>query len=575
MNIELADFNDFQNCMSFNKNNEQELEDVERNTTFDRHERFDNFPPRHKPDGRTGGGMPLDSIPTPTPRYQLHTRRLSQETQPKLVPPPVRKAAPHPKPNPFGQAKPVDIVAHQLENEKKMIVINNTTIKTVGSAPEMTHLEKLPIKNTMESKSAEAAKPVDEVFLSSNKSGVTKKFTAAPMPQSIYSQNQSLAHLLSNPGTGSGTTTGSQKGRSPPQIAMKTTILKKKHPDPVSSTDEVVDPQASQPTAEDATPRKQSSEDLFINKGQTAAVSPESVSKVPVRILNEGVVDQHKNISPGIPKHHDKYDGKSKHRDRRQLNGDPKTSHSANLRKNDFKSEENQKRQLNENFDKGLGDNSQLSKPRRRQSGAGPEDSNSGMHSKSRKSSFKGADRPRRASIADERKNSAVKHLDVLQSKISKPIDKKPGNDSEKLVNVSPANAEDNTKLEDKPKPDQHGFPSRRIASQPKAKTDSSSSKEKADGKSKTQKAEQAITKSQALAKPVNSDDIRGEQDADQLARTESARGRGRGRGRGRRNSTGRGGRRGRGGHPRSVMVGHEDSQTSKSDVAMPAKSNE
>lgn len=216
--IELADFGDFQDSMSFNQNHERELEEVERNFNGGRHHRIDEPIPRHRHEGRgTGGGIPLDSIPTPPPRYQLHTRRLSQEAPQKPLIPAAPKIQSKPKPNPFGLAKPVDIVAHQLENEKKMIMINHTTIKTLGSLSEETPKPPAP----------------KEPVVTSTQSGVTKTYTAAPLPEPIYGKKQSLARLLSstNDNHSSNSSIKAVREKSPPPAA-KPTILKKKPLEP-------------------------------------------------------------------------------------------------------------------------------------------------------------------------------------------------------------------------------------------------------------------------------------------------------------------------------------------------------
>lgn len=574
MSIELADFNDFQNCMSFNQTHERELEEAERNNSSGRHERSDNFPLRHRPEGRTGGGMPLDSISLPTPRYQLHTRRLSQETQPKLVPPPTPKTAPHPKPNPFGLAKPVDIVAHQLENEKKMIVINNTTIKTVGNITESAESGKVSSMTELRSKTAEEAKPTEEVFLSSNQSGVTKKFTAAPIPESIYGQKKSLAHLLSNPGDGTGTAASSQRGRSSPQVAVKTTILKKTHPETSPSVNAVVDIKATEPTEEVATPKDQTSHDSSSRSVETSNISPASNSKDSAKAPKDIVVDQHRQAPLGNNRKHDKHDGRVKHRDRRQLTDEKKSRTFSSSQREHIKLEESKtthgkERQLNVKSETALSNNSPHGKPRRRQSGAGPEDSNSGTHSlKPRNSSIKAAERPRRVSIAENDRGSAINHSDPVKVK-SKPNVEKFSNDNNKKATVLPAKADANSKADV-----EHSGPTRRRASHPKGKNHPPLSKETNDGKSKDLKPESKAIESQNSLESNSAESERGEPHAESHGHSESARGRGRGRGRGRRSSTGRGPRRGRGGHQRSDSNGHDASRVDKTEVVVSSGAN-
>lgn len=224
LSIEIADFKDFQHCMSFNQEHERELQEVERGVAAGRHSQYDDFPSKRR-EGRTGGGMPLDSIPTPPPRYQLHTRKMSQESL-NLAPPLELKVPPKTRSNPFGQAKPVDIVAHQHKNEKKMIVINNTTIKTLGSLPEKdTSKTSGPDDVSKDMKAKKKQK--NEIYTYSSQSRPSRKLTAAPIPEAIYGQKESLACLLSSSGS-IGPELKPIKEKSSPKLLHKTTVLKKK-----------------------------------------------------------------------------------------------------------------------------------------------------------------------------------------------------------------------------------------------------------------------------------------------------------------------------------------------------------
>lgn len=139
--IEPADFGDFQNCISFNQQHEQELMQVLDDFVAGRvHERHINHY-QDRSSGRRLSGMPLpDQADSHGPRNDflrprtqlLHEPPLAPVSAPAPPPQPV-SAPPKPKANPFGNAKPVDILAKEKEHESHIITINNTTVRTVGS----------------------------------------------------------------------------------------------------------------------------------------------------------------------------------------------------------------------------------------------------------------------------------------------------------------------------------------------------------------------------------------------------------------------------------------------------------
>ena len=141
--IEVADFNDFQQSMRFNQEHHQELLKVEQAFfSKPRHGHMDDNTHGRKPGfGRAAGGMPLDSAPLPGKQHhfgpKLQTRRLSNEdsrlsnltagegaTSETAHEGPIK-----PKPNPFGSAKPVDVLARQHEIEKNLIVKQHTIMR--------------------------------------------------------------------------------------------------------------------------------------------------------------------------------------------------------------------------------------------------------------------------------------------------------------------------------------------------------------------------------------------------------------------------------------------------------------
>lgn len=151
--VEFAEFDDFQHSIAFNQEHEAELNqlledflsgksvpqpDRSRNQhgSFSppkRHERLHNFPENafsRRAGSRLGDNHPSNDADSRTP--------------------PLRKPN---KSNPFGGAKPVDVVAKLHELDDKLVAINHTTIKTVGSEehdsnrPEEGHFNRKPTAN--------------------------------------------------------------------------------------------------------------------------------------------------------------------------------------------------------------------------------------------------------------------------------------------------------------------------------------------------------------------------------------------------------------------------------------------
>lgn len=131
--VEYAEFDDFQHSIAFNQEHEVELKQlledflsgklVPQSDRYryqhgsssppKRHDRLHNFPDSTL--GRRAGS-------------RLAENHLSNDADSRT--PPLRKPN---KPNPFGGAKPVDVVAKLHELDDKLVAINHTTIKTVGS----------------------------------------------------------------------------------------------------------------------------------------------------------------------------------------------------------------------------------------------------------------------------------------------------------------------------------------------------------------------------------------------------------------------------------------------------------
>ncbi|KSA01280.1 uncharacterized protein AC631_02976 [Debaryomyces fabryi] len=263
--VELADFHDFQHCIAFNQEHEREIQEIQddfikqKQSQHFGHGGFDqprniniNSPPRKH--------QPLNSHATSILQPSLSERKPSMPQEGSVGPP---TAAPQKnKPNPFGAAKPVDVLAKLHEIDKKLITINHTTIKTLGpmaddidlghhdstgkqASSEPTHVPherrmsqkdsrrtsvnilKRPSPSTSQNvPSAESHPELKEA----EKSQLTK----APIPESIYSpkdNNKSLAELLSkneNPSPPKGRSTPKSIKNSPKPSTNKPVILKKK-----------------------------------------------------------------------------------------------------------------------------------------------------------------------------------------------------------------------------------------------------------------------------------------------------------------------------------------------------------
>lgn len=232
--IESADFHDFQNCMLFNQENELKLRDVEREflSGRNRHGWAEDHGRGHEhPNGSSYGrgvlgdhgssgrhenaGGAASILPRPAQIAQP-----ALQTQAKAVPQ-------HPKSNPFGNAKPVDVLSKLHEMDKHLITIGHTTVTAPDIVEELKGAGGEHVKNP---------KPLDSASkgTTSGPSLATAKpgLTPAPIPSSVYGQRQSLADILSkNDSDGSGSAKQpvrkSATATPKPQV-IKPTILKKK-----------------------------------------------------------------------------------------------------------------------------------------------------------------------------------------------------------------------------------------------------------------------------------------------------------------------------------------------------------
>ena len=268
--VELADFHDFQHCISFNQEHEREIQQIQDDFVKQKqsqhfgHGGFDHGPSRNiNINSPPKKYQPLNSLATASLQPSLSDRKTTIPQEGSVAPPVA--APPKNKPNPFGAAKPVDVLSKQHEIDKKLITINHTTIKTLGpmadsldldqhgtaekhASSEESHFsrERRPSQKSSRRPSVNILKrpssstnqnvPSPELHpeaLETEKSQLMK----APIPESIYApkdDNKSLAELLSknkNPSPPKG-----PKGRgtpksiknSPKPNTNKPVILKKK-----------------------------------------------------------------------------------------------------------------------------------------------------------------------------------------------------------------------------------------------------------------------------------------------------------------------------------------------------------
>jgi hypothetical protein len=211
--VERADFRDFQNCMQFNQQHARQIEEI-----VDDYVEQQNTQHPGVANGATvlkfGNGVRNLTIPS---RGGAHDLQM----------PPLRPLEPvKPRFNPFGAAKPVDVVAKQHEIEKKLIMVNNTTFKTIGE------------KNAKESDSTRRpsvhllkrpdAAPASDAAPTANKDDSKSKFSPAPIPPTAAYGGLSLAEMLKAKGSQDHSGRASPKTSTPKEAPSKPVILKKK-----------------------------------------------------------------------------------------------------------------------------------------------------------------------------------------------------------------------------------------------------------------------------------------------------------------------------------------------------------
>lgn len=257
--IEPADYADFQGCMKFNQENDSELRRVEReflaNKTRGSFEGRRSSHSGHIPglgvlgeleamhlSGRDNlrmggpgrrssfgsGGHNGPPQPKPLTRFTSSHTATPQVIDPGHETPALGPSKP--KPNPFGNAKPVDILAKEHEMDKKIVSIDPNTVTALSSDSE--DMLKKKANNDSNGRMRAPPKTVEPAKSESN------ALSPAPIPSSIYGQKKSLADILSTKSESEDTRTPNAKGRKSangtPKPQGKPVILKKK-PSTVSS----------------------------------------------------------------------------------------------------------------------------------------------------------------------------------------------------------------------------------------------------------------------------------------------------------------------------------------------------
>lgn len=248
--IELADFHDFQHCISFNQEHQGEILQIEDDFIHKKHNQHFgqggldhgssrgfhvNFPPRRN--------EPLNSHHSLLQQPSLSDKKPSTLSEGPAATP-SRATPPKNKPNPFGLAKPVDVVSKLHEIDKKLITINHTTVRTLGSeadedsekhvSSEVYHIPRERRSSQKDSRRS-SINILKRPSQTESKESEKAQLTTAPIPESIYApkdSNKSLAELLSKNGDSSppkGRSTPKSIKGSPKPSAPKPVILKKKN----------------------------------------------------------------------------------------------------------------------------------------------------------------------------------------------------------------------------------------------------------------------------------------------------------------------------------------------------------
>ncbi|KAK7679133.1 hypothetical protein QCA50_017895 [Cerrena zonata] len=231
--VEPADFNDFQHCISFNQEHEVEIQEIIENFIAGKNQ-------EHGHQRRGLAGMPLPEPNEIGKQFspQRNNIPLNRSNHDNLRSSPVmNNSQTHKsKSNPFGAARPVDIVSKEKELDDKIIAINHTTFRTIGSEDSESQANSRRSSQTKSRRSSitilkrPSITPVTKPEPTSSSSTIESASPPAVSQDLHKPHNMSLADILSaqgdkSPVSGRRSTPAKQ---SPKPTVIKPVILKKK-----------------------------------------------------------------------------------------------------------------------------------------------------------------------------------------------------------------------------------------------------------------------------------------------------------------------------------------------------------
>lgn len=216
--VEMADFQDFQHSVKYNQEHQQQLLELEQDVASGKFRLTGSSGPMNR-------GSPIAPHRSLGPKLGSHAGAGSgaETSKPGFD---TVLSKPKPKPNPFGAARPVDVLAKEGEIQKKLITVNHTTIKTMGSINSDPPRERRKSMNILrrDSKAEDSPQPPAAAAEQPN-----SKYSPAPAA-SVYGDGKSgisLAQILSAANSDSNLAANSAKN-SPKPAVSKPTILRKK-----------------------------------------------------------------------------------------------------------------------------------------------------------------------------------------------------------------------------------------------------------------------------------------------------------------------------------------------------------
>lgn len=259
--VDIADFQDFQHSVKYNQEHQQQLLDLEQDVASGKFRLTG-------PSGPMNRGSPITPHRNLGPKLGSHAGAGSgaETSKPGFD---TVLSKPKPKPNPFGAAKPVDVLAKENEIQKKLITVNHTTIKTMGSVEDATPRERRKSMNILRRESNAENLPQPPAITTEQP---TSKYSPAPAT-SVYGDGKSgisLAQILSAANSDSTLAANSAKNSPKPAVSKPTILKKKAISSPVISVQQLAKSEAHGP---ETTERKDTEAKLPQNTDDSAIKS--------------------------------------------------------------------------------------------------------------------------------------------------------------------------------------------------------------------------------------------------------------------------------------------------------------